>query len=334
MYLDSQHKIVVLASTLEFTRKLHVMVRNVFYLCSAFTRLGIFDFRALYCIPRNLNCPVFVYCISFGRAHKVYYCSMYSWSSYANWRFHVLEVYMKMGDDKGALAFASKKSNHQAFGLGSSASAWLWSVALLNFRYKHQRGFAKEFYENVHELGSVFPPPGAIMCACQASYHVLSFLTSERQLPNYKIPLVMRSENSLSNAAVYCTSNLELWRSTPGAIEWAAKNCHTHYCFLLLRKEKEILDFLKFEQSLATFQSFVKKGIYLDSEFPGFEGGLVTEAVKSNMVPELGVLLKAGAKAVVSHGRCIPQALHMACYYDHDPRIIKLLCKYGKFLCN
>ena len=237
---------------------------------------------------------------------------------------------MKLGDDRGALAFASKKSSHQAFGLASSASAWLWSVALLDFRYKRQRGFAKEYYQHVHKFGSVFPPPGAIMCASQASYHVLSFLTGERKLPNCKIPFVMRSENSLSNAAVYCTSNLELWRSTPGAIEWAAKNCHTHYCFLLLRKEKEILDFLKFKQTLSTFKSFVKKGIFLDSSLPGFEGGLVTEAVKANMVDQLEVLLKAGAKTVVRHGRCAPQALHMACYYDHDPKIIKLLCRYGK----
>jgi hypothetical protein len=60
------------------------------------------------------------------------------------------------------------------------------------------------------------------------------------------------------------------------------------------------------------------------------EGGLVTEAVKANMVDQLEVLLKAGAKTVVRHGRCAPQALHMACYYDHDPKIIKLLCRYGK----
>jgi hypothetical protein len=237
---------------------------------------------------------------------------------------------MKLGDDRGALAFASKKSNQQAFGLSSSASAWLWSAALVDFRYKRQRGFAKEYYEHVHQLGSVFPPPGAIMSASQASHHVLSFLIGERKLPNCKIPFVMRSESSLSNAAVYCTSNLELWRGTPGAIEWAAKNCHTHYCFLLLRKEKEILDFLKFEQTLSKFKSFVEKGIFLDSSLPGFEGGLVTEAVKANMIDQLEVLLKAGAKAVVRHGNCVPQALHMACYYDHNPKIIKLLCKYGK----
>ena len=237
---------------------------------------------------------------------------------------------MKIGDDRGALAFASKESNQQAFGLASSGSAWLWSAALLDFRYKRQRGFAKEYYEHVSKLGSILPPPGAIMAASQASYHVLSFLTGERELPNCKIPFIMRAESSLSNAAVYCTSNLELWGSTPGAIEWAAKNCHTHYCFLLLRKEKEILDFLNIKQALATFKSLVEQGIFLDISLPGFDGGLVTEAVKANMVDELGVLLKAGAKALIRRGRCVPQALHMACYYDHDPKIIKLLCRYGK----
>lgn len=239
---------------------------------------------------------------------------------------------MKLGDDKGALAFASKKSNQQAFCLASSASAWFWSVALLDFRYKGRKGFAKEFYEHVDKLGEIFPPPGAIMTASQASRHVLSFLTGERKLPNCKIPFMMKAESSLSNAAVYCTSNLELWKETPGAIEWAATNCHTHYCFLLLRKEKEILDFLKLEQKLGTFKKFVNKGIFLDNTLPKFEGGLVTEAVRTNMVDYLEVLLKAGAKAVVYHGRCIPQALHMACYYDQDPKIIKLLCKYGKLI--
>lgn len=236
---------------------------------------------------------------------------------------------MKLGDDKGAMKFASKKSNEQAFALASSATAWLWSLALLEFRYKRHRGFAREYYENLEEMAPSSPPVGAIMRAAQASPHVITFLTGERELINCKIPNMMKSENSLSNAAVYCMSNLELWKSTPGAIEWAAKNCRTHYCLLMLRKEKEILDFLKLDSSLDNFKKMVNKGIFLEASLPGFGGRLVSEAVKADLPGYLEVLLKAGAKVVPDLHGCMPQPLHMACYYDHSPEIIKKLCKYG-----
>ena len=243
----------------------------------------------------------------------------------------MLEVYMKLGDDEGALRFASKKSNDQAFALASSATAWLWSLALLEYRYKHHRGFASEYYENLEQMKPSTLPAGAIMRAAQASIHVLSFLTRERELPNCKVPNMMKSENSLSNAAVYCMSNLELWRNTPGAIEWAASNCHTHYCLLMLREEKEILEFLKLEPSLDNFTKMVKKGVFLEAPLPGFGGRLVSESVKADLPKHLEVLLKAGAKSVPDLNGNMPQPLHIACYYDHHPEIIKKLCKYGNF---
>lgn len=239
---------------------------------------------------------------------------------------------MKLGDDEGAMKFASKKSNEQAFALASSATAWLWSLALLEFRYKHHRGFAREYYENLEEMTPSTPPVGAIIRAAQASRHVIAFLTGERELPNCSIPNMMKSESSLSNAAVYCMSNLELWKSTPGAIEWAAKNCRTHYCLLMLRKEKEILEFLKLESTLGNFTKMVNKGVFLEASLPGFGGRLVSEAVKADLPSYLEVLLKAGAKVVPDLYGCMPQPLHIACYYDHHPEIIKKLCKYGNNL--
>ena len=176
----------------------------------------------------------------------------------------------------------------------------------------------------------MLPPVGAIMSAAQVSFHVISFLTGERQLPNSRIPYVMKSENSLSNAAIYCMSNLELWKSTPGAIEWAAKNCYTHYCFLMLRKEMEILEFLKLKPTLVNFKKYVKKGIFLEAALPGFGERLLSEAVKADLVDHLEVLLKAGAKAEPNLSPQMPQPLHIACYYDYSPKIIQMLCKYGK----
>lgn len=239
---------------------------------------------------------------------------------------------MKLGDDEGALAFASKKSNHEAFTLASSSSAWHWSMALLDYRHKHHRGFAREYYDYIEEMrGPSVPPIGAIIGASQCSRNVLSFLTGERKLPNCKIPYAMKSESSLSNSAVYCMSNLELWRSTPGAIEWAATNCYTHYCVCMLRNEVEILKHLKVTNTVENFKELVNKGVFLEASIPGFGSRLVSEAVKSNDVDKLKVLLDAGAKVVPDVSNCTPKPLHIACYYDHDPEIIKTLCRYGKY---
>lgn len=237
---------------------------------------------------------------------------------------------MKLGDDKGALAFATKKSNQEAFTLASSSSAWHWSMALLDYRYRHHRGFAREYYDSVEHLsGPTVPPVGAIIGASQCSRHVLTFLTGERKLPNCKIPYVMKSESSLSNSAVYCMSNLELWRSTPGAIEWAATNCYTHYCLCMLRSEVEILQHIKLKNTTESFKELIKKGVFLETSIPGFGARLVSEAVKADDVEKLKVLLDAGAKVTPDVSSCTPKPLHIACYYDHDPDIIKTLCKYG-----
>lgn len=253
-----------------------------------------------------------------------------SWSSYANWRYHVLEVYMKLGDDKGALAFATKKSNQEAFTLASSSSAWHWSMALLDYRYRNHRGFAKEYYKYIEEMrGPSIPPVGAIIGASQTSRYILDFLTGERKLPNCKIPYAMKAESSLSNSAVYCMSNLELWRSTPGAIEWAATNCYTHYCLCMLRNEVEILQYLKLKPTLDEFKNLVNKGVFLEASTPGFGSRLICEAIKADDVDKLEVLLDAGAKVTPDVPNTMPKPLHIACYYNHDPEVIKMLCKHG-----
>ncbi|KAL9956834.1 hypothetical protein ACROYT_G038377 [Oculina patagonica] len=227
----------------------------------------------------------------------------YSWSSFANWRYHVLEVYMKMGDDKGALKFAHKKSNSEAFGLSSSCGAWFWTKALLDYRYKGQRGFAEDFFDmqisDDPESRNLFHGfEGTILRAFQASPETLNFLTGERKLPNSRIPFHMGNWASLSNVATYCLSNAELWRNTPGALEWAAHNARTFMCSVILNQDIECCKALKIKCSASQFEALISKGIFLDARVTSCGKSLVHVAVCNEKPQLLKMLLDAGAKVV------------------------------------
>lgn len=255
-----------------------------------------------------------------------------SWSSYANWRYHVLEVYMKCGDDKGALKFAGNESNKDAFTLASSVCAWLWSVALLNYRLNKHRGFAEEYFASLEsETQQSYAEKcieSAVLRAIQSAPVVLEFLTNERRLPKCHVPCVMGNESSLTNAATYCLSNKKLWENTPGAIEWACENARTFFCIVMLHQDEEACQRLKIVNSVAFFKGLVEKGIFVNG---GVAGGkkLVHDAVSSGQTEYLKILLNAGANAAPKLKPGVPQPLHIACYYNFDPEIIRLLCCAG-----
>lgn len=242
---------------------------------------------------------------------------------------------MKLGDDRGALKFAMKKSNSEAFRLSSSGGAWFWSKALLDYRYKQHRGYAEDYYKagDENELTSTnlfYSFEGTVLRAFQASPETLSFLTGERKLPNCPIPFHMGNCQSLSNVGTYCLSNAELWRSTPGALEWAAYNGRTFMCSLILSQEKQSLRTLGVKGTISEFEELLSKGIFLDARVFSCGKTLVHLAVCSQMPKHLKALIDAGAKVNTSSERfSIPQPLHMACYYSFKPKIIKLLCSAG-----
>lgn len=243
---------------------------------------------------------------------------------------------MKMGDDKGALKFAFKKSNSEAFRLSSSCGAWFWTKALLDYRYKEQRGFAEDYLDSLPNSGNLESRnlfhrfEGTILRAFQASPETLNFLTGERKLPNCQIPFHMGNCKSLSNIGSYCLSNAELWRNTPGALEWAARNVRTFMCSLILNQDIESCKALKIKCSVNQFEELLSKGIFLDARVTNCGKTLVHVATCSEMPQMLRMLLNAGAKVKISRsGWGIPQPLHMACYYNFNPKIIKILCNAG-----
>lgn len=236
-----------------------------------------------------------------------------------------------MGDDRGALKFAHKKSNSEAFHLYSSGGAWFWSQALLDYRYNQHRGFAEEYYgdANEPESSNLFDnSDGSILRAFQLSPMTLSFLTGERKLPNCAIPFQMGNYKLLSNAGVYCLSNAEMWRNTCGALEWAAFNCRTFLCSLILNPEREALKSLEVSGSPSHFQTLLNKGVFLDAKLGSCGKTLVHEAVCNQMPKHLKMLVDAGAEVTV-RSSLIPQPLHMCCYYNFHPKIIKILCNAG-----
>lgn len=242
---------------------------------------------------------------------------------------------MKMGDDEGALKFALKKSNAEAFELSSSCGAWFWTKALLDYRYKKQRGFAEDFFDKSDDPKSrnVFSSfQGTILRAFQASPVTLQFLTGERQLPNCRIPFHMGNWASLSNVGSYCMSNAELWHKTPGALQWAARNARTFMCSLILDQDKASCKKLGIKCNATQFGELLSKGIFLDARVCGRGKTLVHVATCNDLPQLLKKLLNAGAKVHISgSGWRIPTPLHMACYYNFNPKLIQILCDAGTY---
>ena len=244
---------------------------------------------------------------------------------------------MKLGDDKGALKFAMKKSNVEAFQFSSSCGAWFWTKALLDYRYKQHRGYAEDFYDavidrNDPESQNVFNSfEGTILRAFQASPETLSFLTGERKLPDCLIPVLMGNWRSLTNVVTYCLSNAELWRNTPGALEWAASNARTFMCSMILDQDKENCKRLGIPCTSKKFKELLSQGIFFDAKVNRSSKTLVHCAVCGEMPQYLQMLIDAGANVkIVPRGGCgIPQPLHMACYYSFSSEIIQILCKAG-----
>lgn len=246
---------------------------------------------------------------------------------------------MKMGDDKGALKFALKKSNIEAFRVSSSCGAWFWTKALLDYRYKKQTGFAEDYFDASNsddpESKNLFNNfEGTILRAFQASPETLRFLTGERKLPNCRVPYHMGNWASLSNVGIYCLSNAELWRNTPGALEWAARNVRTLMCSLILNQDLECCKTLNIKCSTSQFEELLSQGIFLDAKVSNngrHSGKTLVHVATCNEKPQLlRMLLNAGAEVKTSRiGRGIPPPLHMSCYYNFSPKIIKILCNAG-----
>lgn len=246
---------------------------------------------------------------------------------------------MKMGDDKGALKFALKKSNIEAFRVSSSCGAWFWTKALLDYRYKKQTGFAEDYFDVSNsddpESKNLFNNfEGTILRAFQASPETLRFLTGERKLPNCRVPYHMGNWASLSNVGIYCLSNAELWRNTPGALEWAARNVRTLMCSLILNQDLECCKTLNIKCSTSQFEELLSQGIFLDAKVSNngrHSGKTLVHVATCNEKPQLlRMLLNAGAEVKTSRiGRGIPPPLHMSCYYNFSPKIIKILCNAG-----
>ena len=136
---------------------------------------------------------------------------------------------------------------------------------------------------------------------------------------------------SLTNVATYCLSNAELWRNTPGALDWAAYNARTFMCSMILDQEKENCQRLGIPCTAEKFKELLSKGIFFDARVNRSGKTLVHCAVCDEMPQYLQMLIDAGAnvKIVPRGGRSIPQPLHMACYYSFSSEIIQILCKAG-----
>ncbi len=75
----------------------------------------------------------------------------------------------------------------------------------------------------------------SLIKAVQNAPAVLEYLTGRKPMPGGRLPLYLLSASSLCAAVSYVRAYGDLWRQTPGAIEWAQKNANTFFALLLFR---------------------------------------------------------------------------------------------------
>lgn len=70
-------------------------------------------------------------------------------SSYVNWRYHFIEVFLKQGKDEDAWKWAHSRQMRQCYGILSSQGAFFWSLALAEYRFNEKRGYDEDYYTAV-----------------------------------------------------------------------------------------------------------------------------------------------------------------------------------------
>ncbi len=114
----------------------------------------------------------------------------------------------------------------------STGLCWHFTRALLDFKMSARpRGCEMgEYIRFADDAGKA-----SLIKAVQNAPAVLEYLTGRKPMPGGRLPLYLLSASSLCAAVSYVRAYGDLWRQTPGAIEWAQKNANTFFALLLFR---------------------------------------------------------------------------------------------------
>jgi tetratricopeptide (TPR) repeat protein len=243
--------------------------------------------------------------------------------NYINYLVHIPECYMRLGEFKKAQDFMLR--HHDAFARTTGGTMY-WSLALCHFILTKDNSFQSKFYtvkKHVHAAG-------ALIQAIQRCPITFEYLTGIRKLAPVKIAHVLSSspgECPKTLQICYAVDMLDLWVSTPGAIEWLIKNFNTDRMAYVFRGNPTQMESRGIKDPEKELNEIYSKEFYPDAVVSQYEMTLLHFAcIYGDKPSHLKLLLDNNVNL---HTRFSLTPLFMCSYYDLHPEIIGMLVDAG-----
>jgi len=259
-----------------------------------------------------------------------------SGGNYINFNAHVPELWLRVHGPEECLKRAVKYKNKDCIKEESCRLHWLANITLALFAAGRVTTY------DFPEANSRPAGPGGTKEAVTKQLAPLSLLLENefvseyiigaREMPSWmlgKMPLWIYGSESCQQAAVYATSCLDLWESTPGAVDFLHKMFNTQILGEPLMKAAGLIDPII---EAAPFLELIDDGVFLDA----------TYCNKTRHHPLLHLALFQGSSAVVIVEKMIAlganvqvldyqglNAVHKACFYACGRGVIRSLVTAG-----
>ena len=271
-----------------------------------------------------------------------------------NFRYHIPEMYLRLKDYAGMKKFLFETSSNvlsECLTYSSTCVPWAMNIALMDFvtmktstspshitsplfffsiiltttsNKNNIIGKYPTYFDS--SLVQISKNGSSVLSASEVCYKAIDYLLGKRTLPRIKTPATYGKVTSELQSILYASTTMDLWKSTPGALEWL-RTCHNtrwaqvHLGDFDLDPPRPGLDKFSF------FQTLLDEGIYDDA--PLDRGGrclihVVVLGPKSSAEHLKAYLQKYRVKTSYSL-----TPLNMAFYYDADPAIIGMLMDKG-----
>eukprot|EP01137_Pigoraptor_chileana_P029232 Opistho-2@14189 len=260
---------------------------------------------------------------------------------YANFRYHIPEVYLALKDIEGLKRFTKQHCEGlvpKLFSYTSSCLPWSYGWALLKYM---EVAKAPNFSPKGRELGSFVVLPyeatahGVATCVTNVILNskAIPYLSGEQPLPDTPAIVELNTCKGLDQALMYAKGAAKLWQSIAGATQWLKQQQETFMAIVCCEgrgklemrfKPNPCASLPKDIFTFAFFERIMKSGsVYLTCPLLANEGkrmlhmAIMGEAATPSHVALVIDAHKRRGLDMETDNELTP--MHMACYYDAPP---------------
>jgi hypothetical protein len=246
----------------------------------------------------------------------------YEFSTFVAYRVAVPECYIRLGQYKKAKEYMAK---HIECIQLPSGQTWLWNMALIYFvTHDHEDRWQEEYYEKSTPNGA-----NSLIFAILSCPLTCDYLLGQRKLCPAKISSVYLSkgtECAKMQQIMYVANHLDLWVSTPGAIEWFTKNYNTFMMTHIFRNDTKLPKKFGYKDPQKALWQIFALDFYPDARAHTNGMYLVHFATVFSSDPNKVKLLLDNSVSLRTRFNLTPT--QMAAYYDLK-EILAMLIDYG-----